>query len=769
MILLFLSVWAIVIALNEVLFSAQPFTLTSIAAALPHTLMFSVVLSAAVYLAKKMILDAIAKGRPIDKRLVAEMTPQVGHELNNMRRKLEAMDGKGKRRVPRKGNPHRAFPSASELAASNKALLKQNRDSYARLSKGAQAKLRAEALKKQKEQIKASDKQRKAREKAQAAAAKAQQQALRSEERARQALRSGTEALAQESAWQQQGLASTQDPNEFVKEAHAQMFAEDNSGKSSASRKSPDSNRNGSSSSSDMRERRDQLAQAREQMMERRQAQIEALNSISQEEKNKQANEAKAKAVTAAKTKADSKAKAGSLAKAQAESAAKAKAQAGAKAQTEADAKSRAKVKAEEEARIKAVAFAKIEAEKAEARKIEDRLVAQKKEGRKHNPAETVRQQQALNSLQEEAKGFKTSEVSKAPPSGRAGADSISYVDQVELPKSGGLDTSGLSSKIPPKAGAGLDTSALKKVTLPNSGPNNGRGLSSRDVMNARGGTRFLNSNVTQGSISISSNGVLDNKNAGANGPVTINAMSPSGITPQQAGAAFGTTLQNDSSLARGKARTLDLAHFQASARERALARAQAPKATAQAQHVAATSNRSTTSMMKEQSTANAQPSVRSMAAQMRTALPRQDMDENAPLRKVVTGIKPQVGPARDTLPKVRPSPGIEAIQTAPVVRSRNKMSTRKRDDFLKQEPKFLDGTVSPEHLNELTAQTDKIHAQSHVNTYNKMQRQTTSGAATSGTSANQDPAATKATAATGAKRRTRSRPSDKLRTDEQV
>lgn len=88
MILLFFSVWAIAIALNEVLFAAQPFTINSIVSALPHTLVFSALLSAAVYLAKTKIMDAIHKGRPIDKKFVAEITPEVGHELNKMRQKI---------------------------------------------------------------------------------------------------------------------------------------------------------------------------------------------------------------------------------------------------------------------------------------------------------------------------------------------------------------------------------------------------------------------------------------------------------------------------------------------------------------------------------------------------------------------------------------------------------------------------------------------------------------------------------------------------------
>lgn len=92
MILLFFSVWAIAIALGEVMFSAQPFSLDSIISTLPHTLFFSALLSAAVYLAKSKIIDAIHKGRPIDKKFVAEITPEVGHELNKMRNTIASYD-----------------------------------------------------------------------------------------------------------------------------------------------------------------------------------------------------------------------------------------------------------------------------------------------------------------------------------------------------------------------------------------------------------------------------------------------------------------------------------------------------------------------------------------------------------------------------------------------------------------------------------------------------------------------------------------------------
>lgn len=88
MILLFFSVWAIAIALNEILFSANPFTVHSIISAIPQTLIFSSMLSAAVYLAKNKIMEALHKGRPIDKKFVAEITPEVGHELNKMRQEV---------------------------------------------------------------------------------------------------------------------------------------------------------------------------------------------------------------------------------------------------------------------------------------------------------------------------------------------------------------------------------------------------------------------------------------------------------------------------------------------------------------------------------------------------------------------------------------------------------------------------------------------------------------------------------------------------------
>lgn len=173
MILLFMSVWAIVIALNEVLFSAQPFSLASIAAALPHTVMFTVVLSAAVVLAKIKILDAIKKGRPIDKRFVAELTPQVGHELNNMRKKLESMDGKKSGKG--KNVDAKVYPSDSELKKSEKdskdrsAINKVFDKAHDKLTKEAES----AAKKEEAERKKTEEKERKAKEKQAALDAKA--------------------------------------------------------------------------------------------------------------------------------------------------------------------------------------------------------------------------------------------------------------------------------------------------------------------------------------------------------------------------------------------------------------------------------------------------------------------------------------------------------------------------------------------------------------------------------------------------------------------
>lgn len=116
---MFLCIWAIVIALNEVLFAAQPFALTGLAAAMPHTLLFTVVLSSAIYLAKNKIIEAIESGKPIDKKFVSELTPQVAKEVSAMRRKVEKSKGQVKRSKDGrkiKQDP-RVFPSQSEIAS----------------------------------------------------------------------------------------------------------------------------------------------------------------------------------------------------------------------------------------------------------------------------------------------------------------------------------------------------------------------------------------------------------------------------------------------------------------------------------------------------------------------------------------------------------------------------------------------------------------------------------------------------------------------------
>lgn len=88
MLLLFFTVWAIVIALNEMIFAGDPFTADSIMSSLPETAALSVILSAAVFLAKSRIKQALESGRAIDRNFVAELAPEVGHELNEIRRGL---------------------------------------------------------------------------------------------------------------------------------------------------------------------------------------------------------------------------------------------------------------------------------------------------------------------------------------------------------------------------------------------------------------------------------------------------------------------------------------------------------------------------------------------------------------------------------------------------------------------------------------------------------------------------------------------------------
>ena len=812
MILLFLSVWAIIIALNEVLFAAQPFSMISIAAALPHTLMFSVVLSAAVYVAKKKILDAIDKGQPIDKRFVADLTPEVGHELNAMRKQITRMDeqqlrgqsaraqalarARARARAQgRKGNKKGKL-TAQEIEQANRERLAQNRDTYGHLYQTAQAKLRQDELKKQRARQKAHAKATQSKEARARAALKSGQVAVAAARKAAQAQDSGSSFLS--------GLFSQSDPNDFVKQAHAQHLeqsqerAEVQQGQIKAKVDKLAAAQKAAAASTTPSAAAAQKRAQEEQARARRQAKIEALGAISSEDKLRQEQELKerkAKEAAAAKAKqakavqeqaklqqlkqsldpnasrAEIKAQTqkikeqGSAAKAAAEKAAAEKA-AAEKAAAE-------KAAAEKAAAEKKAAEQKAAAEKAAAEKAAAEKAAQSKAQREADTAAFMQgataavQQSAksvsdLERLQAQAQHMQGSEAKGAA---KAAAASVGYMDQLIIPKSDNIDASGLKKHQWPKRGAGLDTSALKRVgEIQDSSPStfNPPQLVKKPVQGAgvssAGGARFLNSNSTRSAMKVESS------KGGA-------AAAPSA---QMAGAAFGTTLQNDATIERGKANTLDFASYQANARERALGRAQTPKATAQAQHMAAATHRSVTGMnMNTQTQAPAggkltAPGNRmAFKAQMqRPGLASTHLGDNGPLRQVVAGTKPVVGPTRDTLPKVLPSPGIESIQTAPKLRAKRVINAtnsskndehfqkvQKRDDMYKRELNFVDEAPSKEKMEALAAQTDKLHAQDHADAYSKVQETT---AKSQGQGEHHF-------------KRARARPSDKLRADEQV
>ena len=792
MVLLFLSVWAIIIALNEVLFAAQPFSLISIAAALPHTLMFSVVLSAAVYVAKKKIIDAIDKGQPIDKRFVADLTPEVGHELNAMRKKLAHMDPKQAReykakvvaaararaRARARSGVGKQPPNLNELEQQNRARLAQNRTTYSHLYQTAQTKLRQDELKKQKAQQKAH---------AKATRAARKKDALK-EARAQAAIKSGKVAAATQHKNAGSFLSSMfggTDPNDFVKEAHAQLLqqaearAEARHGysKNRLDKLTPKgaapSQASAASASASAKAAADKRAQE-EQARARRQAQIEALGAISSEDKAKQEHqdklkERKAKEAAAAKAK---------QAKAQQEQAQLQKlkhsldpnaAKAEVKAQTQKIKEQGAKAAAEKAAAAQAAEKAAAE-QKAAARKATAGAAAQQADtaafmqGAASALQAGAKNVKDLERLQVQAHTMQEQQAAQAQEQGAKPA-AIGYMDQLIIPKSNNVDTSGLKKHQGPKRGAGLDTSALKRaVSLGDPGPtaftppqlttSNGSGSG----VSSTGGARLLNSNSTRSTLGVGPTG----GSAGAGLP-----------NAQMAGAAFGTTLQNDATIERGKAQSLDFASYQANARERALGRAQAPKATAQAQHIAAATHRSVTGLNLNTQT-QAQPKAQSHSApaggkltapgnraafnaqMQRPGLASTHMGEQGPIRQVVAGTKPVVGPTRDTLPKVLPSPGIESIQSAPKLRSKRVINAQKRDQMFKRELTFVDEAPSQAHMDALAAQTDKLHAQDHADAYSKVQSQTTAQLPATAPQAPQH-------------KRARARPSDKLRADEQV
>lgn len=807
MILLFLSVWAIIIALNEVLFAAQPFSMISIAAALPHTLMFSVVLSAAVYVAKKKILDAIDKGQPIDKRFVADLTPEVGHELNAMRKQITRMDeqqlrgqsaraqalarARARARAQgRKGNKKGKL-TAQEIEQANRERLAQNRDTYGHLYQTAQAKLRQDELKKQRARQKAHAKATQSKEARARAALKSGQVAVAAARKAAQAQDSGSSFLS--------GLFSQSDPNDFVKQAHAQHLeqsqerAEVQQGqikakvdKLAAAQKAAAASTTPSAAATAAQKRAQE-----EQARARRQAKIEALGAISSEDKLRQEQELKerkAKEAAAAKAKqakaVQEQAKLQQLKQSLDPNASRAEIKAqtqkikeqGSAAKAAAEKAAAEKAAAEKAAAEKAAAE-KAAAEKAAAEKAAQQAAAQKAaQSKAQREADTAAfMQGATAAVQQSAKSVSDLERlqaqaqhmpdSEAKGAAKAAAASVGYMDQLIIPKSDNIDASGLKKHQWPKRGAGLDTSALKRVgEIQDSSPStfNPPQLVKKPVQGAgvssAGGARFLNSNSTRSAMKVESS------KGGA-------AAAPSA---QMAGAAFGTTLQNDATIERGKANTLDFASYQANARERALGRAQTPKATAQAQHMAAATHRSVTGMnMNTQTQAPAggkltAPGNRmAFKAQMqRPGLASTHLGDNGPLRQVVAGTKPVVGPTRDTLPKVLPSPGIESIQTAPKLRAKRVINAtnsskndehfqkvQKRDDMYKRELNFVDEAPSKEKMEALAAQTDKLHAQDHADAYSKVQETT---AKSQGQGEHHF-------------KRARARPSDKLRADEQV
>lgn len=664
MVLLFLSVWAIVIALNEVLFAAQPFSMTSIAAAMPHTLMFSVVLSAAVYIAKKRIIDAVNKGRPIDKRFVAELTPEVGHQLNSMRRKLEAMDGgKGKsvgKKVKGK-NKGRNFPSDSELSHAHKEQAKLNQEAYDRIY---EKQVRNEQLKEQKEKAKA---------------------------QARARVQQGNRAQQYDESMSERESVTTGvvgDPNDFVKEAHAQMMEQAQERMDAAKRqRTAQELQEQRKSAPSMVESRARLAKEKELQKERREAQIDALGAISQQERaveearraqEKAAAQARAqeRAEAAAKAEAEAKAQARAQAQARAEAAAKEKAEqerrAMAKVRELAAAKERAAIAARERKEQEAHArkaqemqmrkLQEAQMRKAQARKVQEEQArkVQEEQARKAQEAQ-MRKAQHLEHLQEQAKNIKS--INLDAPKKVAHQQEIDFIDQIEIPK-GGLDTSSLRPYQMPKSGAGLDTSALKKVTL-----------------NKEHSPERLSSKMLNTSGNTLSNANLSKK---------VTAKGKDKLSVKEGAMAMQTTLQNDSALPRGQANTLELAHYQANARARALAQAQSPKAQSPA--------------VKKLSRSSAKRAVPNNAI-AKSVVPN---NKQAPVKQGPIGLgttlsgMPQASYSASDVPEVL----VQAEQVLP----KNNIDSLKRAG----------------NNSEASRNADLMHAQENANTYMQMQSQAT-------------------------------------------
>ena len=800
MVLLFLCVWAIVIAINEVLFAAQPFSLTSIADAMPHTLMFSVVLSAAVYLAKKKIVDALSKGQRIDKRFVAELTPQVGHELNTMRRR---MAGENESNPKAKAPPKKAAPqqpkrakrinpyTAAVNAARAPGTIRRERESYQRQrAYGERTNPYVDPkLRRAEEGLAALD-------------------ALNSMDRPMDApvptmgrdssarsfgSTSGNNSRASNLSTGSKALFNTLKQDEAAKQqaiSKAKLQAKKKAEQTIAERKA-------------------QLAQTQEQLKQRRRAQLDALTAISQEEQAKAAAKQAAQQKKLEEQQRQRKLQESQRQNQEKQEFAQLKQNLNPFARKD-EVKSKT-AKLADQARSKG-ATAESDEERAHGEQAQD--TANKKnavirETRIAKPepapqepthmaytAEDRAQHRAhLERLQSEAKINAAQQQASA--NGGSGDDTHvpSFLDNIELPHGSNIDTSALKRKHAPKQGAGLDTSALKKATLSPGAQSQMRSgvqpltlrTAQSTASNGLAGTKMLHTSA--GDQAGASNSMLKRTgNVGVNTPQGHAQY----LNDLASAAAMSTTLENDATIGRGRVKPMDLAEFQANARARALARAQAPKTTMQ-QHVASMASNANRKGQPTATNANHAGSAKVLGHastlglnNARGSLPTQTIpSDQAPIRKVInTSIKPMVGPHRDTLPKVLPSPGIAAIQTPPRIRSKAKVSRRASDTLLKREQNFVNaaaavastGTVGATNSNTLhrplDGVNDKIHAQTQAKAYNQMQSQVSGAGA--GASAGSGVSAVQAVSPTAAvgddeeqkrsQRRPRLHPSDKLR-----
>lgn len=839
MILLFVVVWAIVIALNEVLFSAQPFTLTSLADAMPSTLMLSVFLSAAVYLAKKKIIDALKKGQPIDKRFVAELTPQVGHELNNMRRQMEGNEGEDPNAStdPNAANIHRARtanrrkfnPYTAAVEAASAPRNKARREAYQRAYENT---IEDANLAKAQEGLAALDAlgaaERKAKESQSTEGAAVPTTARKSSKSGAGSVSSSSSALSAgatsaSASAATSTAASTTNSLSGAGAANGDTSKAAGAGNSGSSSKIPLK----SSAFSSLAERQAQ----KEQSKQRRQEQIDALSAVSQEDKAKAAAQSK-KAL--AKNKAEDKSKsddrgvvsaAGNAVNANSASNASNEGNAASNASNASNAGNASGANAYAESKglsddKKSSASSRSNAVSAEGKQDKDGAsIYQSKASAKQNSkvvrdtrsatgqaaqrasmgsrvssfAERAAQQQHLASLQQEAQEQVPLSSLRNRDSSKPQAKSFFHRNHALAPTHTKLDTSALQRSRQPKQGAGLDTSALKRATLsPGAQANMEHAINPfipptySESSNALGagafnvGGRMLNTSA-QDHLGAGNSMLQRTGDVGVNAP----QQGSNNISPWTSAAAMSTTMNNDTSMARGQVQRLNLADFQANARARALARAQAPKATmgSVANSRLAPSSLSRRNRRKDLTNNASTQGTRGVMGgrgswnkgafahggaehnnggldnqnsrligastlglnNARTALPRETIpeDQASVHRVVTTSLKPQVGPHSDHIPKVRPSDVIADLQLSPKIRARAHGTNlrRNRDQLLQRGPNFINaaattaatgsvGAVSSEPMTSsnaaTNAQTDRIHAHRNIGTYDRMQKSAT-------------------------------------------